>query len=59
MHTVTDTRSEDQRLTALIDVYVLTQRLGEIMEDRLEAIQRAVSAGASVVEIAQARDGSL
>lgn len=55
MHTVTDTRSEDQRLTALIDVYILTKRVREIMEDRLEAIQRAVTHGASSAEIARAR----
>lgn len=51
----------DQRsraITAVADVYVLTNQIRDLLEDRLEAIARAFANGASGEELARAVDGS-
>ena len=46
------------RMVAVADIYVLTNRIRDLLEDRLEAIGRAVGSGAADEEIARALGGA-
>jgi hypothetical protein len=49
---------DTRRITAVADVYVLTNTIRDLLEDRLEAIGRAVGNGATEAELAQALAGA-
>jgi hypothetical protein len=46
------------RVVAVADVYVMTNRIDALLEDRLLAIERAVDAGATADELHAAMGGS-
>jgi hypothetical protein len=46
------------RMVALADVYVITNRVRDLLEDRLEAIQRALANGATAAEVTKALAGA-
>lgn len=47
-----------ERVVAVADCYVLTNRIRDLLEDRLEAVNRAVLNGATDMELCQALRGA-
>lgn len=52
-----DQLEKQARAVALGDVYVLTNQIHDLLEERLGAIQRAVGAGATEQEVAGSMKG--
>ena len=45
-------------VVALADVYVATNHIRDLLENRLDALQRAFAAGATPAEVTKAMDGA-